>query len=40
MFDNNLRLFLVLTVVVACVMMIGYIEDPCITEGLSAGCMN
>lgn len=24
----------------ACIMLVGYIEDPCATEGLMAGCMN
>mgnify|MGYP001313013725 CR=1 FL=1 len=25
--------------IVGCIMLVGYIEDPCSTEGLPAGCM-
>jgi hypothetical protein len=25
--------------ILACVMVVGYVEDPCSTEGLPAGCM-
>ena len=27
-------------VIIACIMIVGYIEDPCATEGLMKGCMN
>jgi hypothetical protein len=26
--------------ILACFMLVGFIEDPCATEGLMAGCMN
>ena len=31
--------FMFVTLLLACVLTIGYIEDPCITEGLAQGCM-
>jgi hypothetical protein len=31
--------FLLITLVIGCIMFIGYMEDPCITEGLAQGCM-
>jgi|TARA_R110000782_G_scaffold8000_2_gene26553 hypothetical protein len=31
--------FIAITAVLACIMFIGYMEDPCITEGLAQGCM-
>lgn len=27
-------------VLVVCIMVVGYIEDPCTTEGLAKGCMD
>ena len=27
-------------VIIACIMIVGYIEDPCTTEGLMKGCMD
>lgn len=25
--------------IISCIMLVGMVEDPCTTEGLSAGCM-
>jgi len=27
-------------VILACIALVGYIEDPCTTEGLMQGCMD
>jgi len=35
----NVRLIVVGVVILACFMLVGYIEDPCTTEGLAQGCM-
>ena len=35
-----MKVFLGCIMIVACVMIVGYIEDPCTTEGLMQGCMN
>ena len=29
----------VVAVLIVCVMVVGYVEDPCTTEGLMQGCM-
>ena len=29
----------VVAVLIVCVMAVGYVEDPCATEGLMQGCM-
>ena len=34
---NNIVLILV---IIACIMIVGYIEDSCTTEGLMKGCMD
>ena len=34
-----MKVFLGCIMIVACVMIVGYIEDPCTTEGLMQGCM-
>jgi len=26
--------------IIVCIMLVGYIEDPCATEGLMKGCMD
>ena len=26
--------------IVVCILVVGYVEDPCTTEGLMKGCMN
>jgi len=31
--------FFAITAIIACILLVGYIEDPCATEGLPAGCM-
>ena len=35
-----MKTWIVCLVLVACVMLVGYIEDPCATEGLMKGCMD
>jgi hypothetical protein len=35
----TIRGFMFISLFLACVMIIGFIEDPCITEGLAQGCM-
>ena len=27
-------------IIIVCIMLVGYIEDPCATEGLMKGCMD
>ena len=34
-----MKVFLGGIMIVACVMIVGYVEDPCTTEGLMQGCM-
>ncbi len=31
--------FLAVIGIIGCILIVGYIEDPCSTEGLPAGCM-
>ena len=31
---------MLIMVIVGCILLVGYIEDPCATEGLMQGCMN
>jgi len=31
--------WLTVAVLIVCVMAVGYVEDPCATEGLMQGCM-
>jgi hypothetical protein len=31
--------WLTVAVLIVCVMTVGYVEDPCTTEGLMQGCM-
>jgi hypothetical protein len=33
-----MRTIIFATLMIACVALVGYIEDPCTTEGLIAGC--
>jgi hypothetical protein len=35
-----MRMIIFITLMVACVAIVGYLEDPCATEGLMAGCAN
>ena len=35
-----MRTFWVVIFIVACVAHVGYVEDPCTTEGLARGCMD
>ena len=37
--EFSMKVFLGCIMIVACVMIVGYIEDPCTTEGLMQGCM-
>jgi len=32
--------FILILGIFACIMLVGYIEDPCTTEGLMQGCMD
>ena len=32
--------FMFFMAIIGCIVLIGYIEDPCITEGLMQGCMD
>lgn len=34
-----MKTFLGMMTIIACIMIVGYIEDPCTTEGLAPGCM-
>ncbi len=34
-----MKTFLGTMAIIACIMVVGYIEDPCTTEGLAPGCM-
>ena len=34
-----MKTFLSVLAIVGCIMIVGYVEDPCSTEGLQAGCM-
>jgi hypothetical protein len=34
-----MKVFLGCIMIIACVMIVGYVEDPCITEGLAKGCI-
>ena len=38
-FKMTIKGFMFVSLFLACVMIIGYIEDPCTTEGLAKGCM-
>ncbi len=29
-----------ISLIIVCIMLVGYIEDPCATEGLMKGCMD
>jgi len=35
-----MRMIIFITLMVACVAIVGYIEDPCAAEGLMSGCAN
>jgi hypothetical protein len=35
-----MRTIIFIAIMVACVAIVGYIEDPCATEGLMSGCAN
>lgn len=37
--EFNMKVFLGCIMIVVCVMIVGYVEDPCTTEGLMQGCM-
>jgi hypothetical protein len=34
-----MRTVVLFSILVACILLVGYIEDPCVTEGLAKGCM-
>jgi hypothetical protein len=34
-----MRTSVVFVLLVLCVMVVGYVEDPCATEGLMSGCI-
>ena len=34
-----MKTFFGMVLIIGCIMLVGYIEDPCATEGLPAGCM-
>ena len=38
--EFNMKVFLGFVMIVACVMIVGYVEDPCTTEGLMQGCID
>ena len=38
--DGGLSIWIVLGVLIASLLIVGAFEDPCITEGLLAGCEN
>jgi len=35
-----MKTFVYMIGIIACIMIVGYIEEPCSTEGLMQGCMN
>ena len=35
-----MRTIIFIAIMVACVAIVGYIADPCATEGLMSGCAN
>ena len=35
-----MRTIIFIAIMVACVAIVGYVEDPCTTEGLMLGCAN
>ena len=35
-----MKTWIVFSLIVVCIMVVGYIEDPCATEGLMKGCMD
>ena len=38
--EFSMKVFLGCIMIITCVMIVGYIEDPCTTEGLMQGCMD
>ena len=34
-----MKSFIFSIIIVSCIMIVGYVEDPCTTEGLMQGCM-
>ena len=34
-----MKTFLSMMAIIACIMVVGYVEDPCTTEGLAPGCI-
>ena len=35
-----MKVFICIVGIVVCILIVGYIEDPCATEGLMKGCMD
>ena len=38
--EFSMKVFLGFVMIVACVMIVGYVEDPCTTEGLMQSCVS
>jgi len=36
----NMKDIMIIMAILGCIMIVGYIEDPCSTEGLMQGCMD
>ncbi len=35
-----MKQFVLIMGIIACILVVGYLEDPCATEGLMKGCMD
>ena len=35
-----MRMWIMFGLIIGCILLVGYIEDPCITEGLDPGFMD
>ena len=38
--EFSMKSFVCIVGIIACIMIVGYIEDPCTTEGLMQGCID